>query len=56
MKNLPIEMRQALHISALPTYHQDPFDRILIALAQIEDLPVLSADPKIGKYEVTIIW
>ena len=56
MKSLPIEMRHALHVSTLPTYHQDPFDRILIAQAQMEDLPVLSADPEIGKYEVTIIW
>jgi PIN domain nuclease of toxin-antitoxin system len=56
MKSLPIEMRHALHISTLPIYHQDPFDRILIAQAQMEDLPVLSADPEIGKYEVTVIW
>ena len=56
MKSLPIEMRHALHTSTLPTYHQDPFDRILIAQAQMEDLPVLSADQEIGKYEVTIIW
>lgn len=56
MKSLPIEMKHALHVSTLPIYHQDPFDRILIAQAQVEDLPVLSADPEIGKYEVTIIW
>ncbi len=56
MKSLPIEMRHALHVSTLPNYHQDPFDRILIAQAQMEDMPVLSADPEIGKYEVTIIW
>jgi PIN domain nuclease of toxin-antitoxin system len=56
MKSLPIEMRHALHISTLPIHHQDPFDRILIAQAQMEELPVLSADPQFGKYEVTIIW
>ncbi|MDI6762884.1 MAG: type II toxin-antitoxin system VapC family toxin [Thermodesulfobacteriota bacterium] len=56
MKSLPIEMRHALHISTLPIHHQDPFDRMLIAQAQMEELPVLSADPEIGKYEVTIIW
>ena len=37
MKSLPIEMRHALHVSTLPAYHQDPFDRILIAQAQMED-------------------
>jgi PIN domain nuclease of toxin-antitoxin system len=56
MKSLPIEMRHALHISTLPIYHQDPFDRMLIAQAQLEELPVLSSDPEFGKYEVTIIW
>jgi len=56
MKSLPIEMRHALHISTLPIHHQDPFDRILIAQAQMEELPVLSADPQFWKYDVTIIW
>jgi PIN domain nuclease of toxin-antitoxin system len=56
MKSLPIEMRHALHISTLPIHHQDPFDRMLIAQAQLEELPVLSSDPEFGKYEVTIIW
>lgn len=51
-----VSSRPSLHISTLPIYHQDPSDRILIAQAQMEDLPVLSADPEIGKYEVTIIW
>jgi len=56
MKSLPIEMRHALHISTLPIHHQDPFDRILIAQAQMEELSILSADPQFGKYDVTIIW
>ncbi len=56
MISLPIEMRHALHISKLPDYHRDPFDRILVAQAQLENLPILSADPDIGKYDVTVIW
>ncbi len=56
IKSLPIEMRHALHISTLPAHHRDPFDRILVAQAQLENLPILSADPDIGKYKVTIIW
>ena len=56
IKSLPIEMRHALHISTLPAHHRDPFDRMLVAQAQLENLPILSADPDIGKYEVTIIW
>jgi PIN domain nuclease of toxin-antitoxin system len=56
MESLPIEMRHALHISTLPSHHQDPFDRMLIAQAQVEGLPILSADPKIRRYEVTVVW
>lgn len=56
IKSLPIEMRHALHISTLPAHHRDPFDRMLVAQAQLENLPILSTDPDIGKYEVTIIW
>lgn len=56
MKSLPIELRHALHISTLPPHHQDPFDRMLVAQAQVEGLPILSADPKIRRYEVTVAW
>jgi len=56
MVSLPIEMRHALHISKLPNYHRDPFDRILVAQAQLENLPILSADPDIKKYDVKVIW
>ena len=56
IKSLPIEMRHALHISTLPAHHRDPFDRMLVAQAQLENLPILSADPDIGKYDVKVIW
>jgi PIN domain nuclease of toxin-antitoxin system len=56
MISLPIEITHALHISQLPDYHKDPFDRMLVAQAQLEKLPILSADPDIGKYDVEVIW
>jgi PIN domain nuclease of toxin-antitoxin system len=37
------------------THHRDPVDRLLVAQAQLEDLPILTADPLIGTYDVTII-
>ena len=52
---LPIEHGHALHVSSLPAHHRDPFDRILIAQAQIEDLPILTADPIFDRYDVTVI-
>ena len=48
---LPVELRHALRAGALPAHHRDPFDRLLVAQAQIEDLPLVSADPAIGQYE-----
>ena len=52
---LAIEHSHALHVAALPPRHRDPFDRLLIAQAQVEDLPILTADPIFARYDVTII-
>ena len=41
---------------ALPLLHRDPFDRMLVAQAQSEDLPLLSADTKISAYDVNVLW
>lgn len=53
---LHIEHRHALHVASLPPHHHDPFDRILIAQARIEGIPILTADPKFGAYEVEVLW
>ena len=52
---LPIEHDHALRVAALPSHHRDPFDRLLVAQAQIEDLPILTADDVFGSYDVTVI-
>jgi PIN domain nuclease of toxin-antitoxin system len=56
MQGLPIEHIHALRVASLPSHHQDPFDRLLVAQAQIEKLPLLTADEKIAAYEVDAIW
>jgi PIN domain nuclease of toxin-antitoxin system len=56
IRSLPIQMNHVLHVSTLPNHHQDPFDRLSVAQAQLEELPILSADPQIGKYQVDVIW
>ena len=56
MQGLPVQMSHALQVFALPHYHRDPFDRMLVAQAQIEGLPILTADPQIGLYQVEVIW
>lgn len=53
---LPIQMSHALYVYNLPAHHNDPFDRMLIAQAKLEDLTILTADPLIAKYDVKIIW
>jgi PIN domain nuclease of toxin-antitoxin system len=53
---LTIQMSHALHISTLPDLHRDPFDRMLIAQAQLEGLPILTADSQIARYKVEVIW
>jgi PIN domain nuclease of toxin-antitoxin system len=54
--SLPIELGHALRAATLPRIHGDPFDRMLVAQAQIEGLPILTADPAISRYEVETIW
>jgi PIN domain nuclease of toxin-antitoxin system len=56
MTVLPVQLHHALHVSTLPRYHRDPFDRILIAQSQVESLPLVTVDAKISRYAVDIIW
>jgi len=53
---LPVQLSHALHVYALPQLHRDPFDRLLVAQAQLEKLPILSSDRRIAKYEVEVLW
>lgn len=52
---LPVEHRHALRVSELPLHHKDPFDRLLIAQAQSEDLVLLSVDSEFGDYDVRLL-
>jgi PIN domain nuclease of toxin-antitoxin system len=56
IQSLPIHMSHALHVYNLPHNHRDPFDRMIIAQAQVEDLPILTMDLQITKYEIKVIW
>lgn len=50
---LPIQHRHALHTASLPPHHRDPFDRLLVAQAQLEELTLVTADNKLAAYEGT---
>ena len=53
---MPVHMEHALQVSNLPLHHREPFDRILVAQAQIENLPILTVDSIIGQYAVSKTW
>ena len=52
---LPVLHRHALHVATLPPRHRDPFDRLLVAQAQLESLPMLTADPSFKLYDVEVL-
>ena len=47
--------RHALRVAALPPHHRDPFDRLLIAQAQLEDVPIMCADRSFRRYDVEVL-
>jgi PIN domain nuclease of toxin-antitoxin system len=53
---LPIELHHAYEVARLPMHHRDPFDRILIAQAIRENVPVLTADSAFEAYPVQRLW
>jgi PIN domain nuclease of toxin-antitoxin system len=53
---LPVDERHAAAVAALPRHHRDPFDHLLIAQAQIEQLALVSLDPAFGAYGVALKW
>lgn len=56
MELLPIRYEHVLHLEALPHHHSDPFDRLLIAQALSEVLPILTADRAFRQYGAKTIW
>lgn len=53
--SLPISIDHAVMVETLPLYHQDPFDRILIAQAVYEQLTIITRDRKFKVYDIKTI-
>ena len=53
---LPVSLRHAVGVADLPNHHRDPFDRLIVAQALAEGIPVLTADPLVTRYPVETIW
>src|SRR5216684_2519612 len=52
---LPLTLEHALRVASLPDHHRDPFDRALIAQAQVENMPILSADRALSRRSNLVI-
>lgn len=52
---LPILARHAEAAGRLPTHHHDPFDRVIIAQAQVEGLTVVTRDGAFAPYDVAVL-
>lgn len=53
---LPITLEMAVRAGLLPVHHRDPFDRMLVAQAQSLNIPILSADAFLDRYDVKRLW
>ena len=55
-RSLEIRADHALQAGKLPLHHRDPFDRMLIAQAQVEGMTIVTSDRMFDRYEVEILW
>jgi PIN domain nuclease of toxin-antitoxin system len=53
---LPVNAAHAWQVRDLPAHHRDPFDRLIIAQAVVERLPVITIDARFGEYGVQVHW
>lgn len=56
IKLLDIAAPHLDELAKLPFHHKDPFDRLIIAQALAEGLPVVSRDTAFGAYHVQVAW
>ena len=56
IRSLPINQDHGLKVYDLPLHHSDPFDRIIIAQAIVEEMVVLTSDRVFEKYPIDVVW
>ncbi len=52
---VPVTAAHAWAAGSLPFYHRDPFDRMLVAQAQLEGMTIVTRDPAIARYQVAVL-
>ena len=55
INSLPLTEEATLLLAELPPHHKDPFDRMLICQALVHSMTLISSDPKIHKYNLTLL-
>jgi PIN domain nuclease of toxin-antitoxin system len=53
---LPVDWLHAAAVERLPFHHRDPFDRLLVAQALVEGLPIVTPDRVFRKYGAQVVW
>jgi PIN domain nuclease of toxin-antitoxin system len=53
---LPVLINHACQTFHLPEIHTDPFDRLLVAQCQVENMSLVSADERLSQYPIEVIW
>ncbi|MGH3915596.1 MAG: hypothetical protein ACRDTC_19645 [Pseudonocardiaceae bacterium] len=53
---MAVSHAHTLAVAELPDHHRDPFDRLLVSQAHLDSLTLLTADRKLGAYDVQIMW
>ncbi len=53
---LPIDLSHIAQLEKLPPHHKDPFDRMIIAQAMLDDFTIVSIDGAFADYDVSVIW
>ncbi|HEX4956115.1 MAG TPA: type II toxin-antitoxin system VapC family toxin [Thermoanaerobaculia bacterium] len=56
VSSLAVQQIHGLQAAALPGHHRDPFDRLLVAQAQVDRLTLVTADGQLGSYDVELLW
>ena len=53
---LAVEAVHVFRVFELPDHHRDPFDRLLVAQCQVENVPIVTSDSALTKYAIDVIW
>jgi PIN domain nuclease of toxin-antitoxin system len=53
---LPVTARHADRVGTLPMHHRDPFDRLLVAQAEVEGFSLVTGDTELSDYGIDIVW